>query len=83
MMLPVERASKLFKFSLEEKSGMSEFSGHECKEACEIIESDVQKAKEEAIKVANLKKQIWLHETAYTQRIKSMQKTVKYFGIGR
>lgn len=81
MTSPVEKASKLFINQLEEKGRTSDSSTTELQEACEIILSDAQKAKEEAQTVAGLKSELYIHEIGYTQRISSMRKTARDFGI--
>ncbi|MDO9096846.1 MAG: hypothetical protein Q7U60_01810 [Candidatus Methanoperedens sp.] len=79
MTSPIEKASMVFINSLEEKGKTSDIRG-ECIEACDIIKSDAQKAKEHAIAIADLKCKLWMHQIKYTQRIKSMQTTYINFG---
>lgn len=79
MTSPIEKASKVLICSLEEKSKISDPQG-ELLEACDIIKSDAQKAKEHAIAIAGLKRQLWMHQTEYIQRIKSMHTTYIKFG---
>ncbi len=81
MASPVERTSELLIYKLGEKSRTSDYSSLELQEAHEIILSDTKKAKEEAQTVASLKSELWLHEMKYGQRISSMKKTAKDFGI--
>lgn len=81
MTVPVERASKFALHQFDELIGTSNSSYSELKEAREIIVSDSQKAKEEAETIAQLEGETWIHKKRYAQRITSIQKTARDFGI--
>ena len=81
MTVPVEKASKFFLNKLDDQIGTINSSYEELNEAREIIESDTQKVKEEAKKIANLEHETWIRKKRYTQGITSMQKTANKFGI--
>lgn len=81
MAYPVDQASKVIQYQLEEKGRTSDFPSEEIQEAYEITLSDAEKAREEAHTIASIRWELWSHETRYTQRISSMQKTANAFGI--
>lgn len=81
MTYPVDQASKVIQYQLEEKGRASDFPSEETQEAYEITLSDTEKAREEAQTIASQRLELWVHETRYTQRISSMQKTANDFGI--
>ena len=81
MTRPVGKASEVIVHLLEEKDRTSDFSSQEIQDASDIIRSDTEKAREDAQTIASLKTNLWTHEKRYTQRITSMQKTAKDFGI--
>ena len=79
MTYPVDQASNVIQYQLEEKGRASDFPSEETQEAYEITLSDAEKAREEAQTIASQRVELWLHETRYTQRISSMQKNCKRF----
>ncbi len=81
MTTPIEKASTFVMHQLKVKGSISD-SFSEFQESYEIVLSDNQKAKEEAQIIAGLKSELWIHEKRYTQRISSIQKTARVFGIG-
>ncbi|PAV14418.1 hypothetical protein ASJ81_13915 [Methanosarcina spelaei] len=81
MVSPVRKASKRFIYHIDSLKGISDFPLEEIDEACDIISSDLNRVQVTASKIAELKNDLWLHETNYKHAIVSMQQTAAKFGI--
>ena len=77
MTLGLKNAGDVIKFAISKNSG-TDTNTHEF---IEIIDSDIEKAHQDAESIASLEVELWTCKKKYNQRLTSIEKTAKIFDI--
>lgn len=77
----IDKAERVLSYKLGELDGSTDHSSEQIHTSLNITRSDAEKAREEALKVAALERDLWAGKKRYAQKANSLLQTAKTFGI--